>query len=194
MNGYQRRTQAKKEAIIQAASFLFSKRGVTDVSIKEIATKAGVSPVSIYNYFQDKHNLAKQVLITYLDESIQGYEELLGRRIPFSDKLQIIIERKFMTISQVSSSKFSEFAWEDEALQQIYREAATTKAEAIYSKFIELGKEEGMIDSTIPNEAILTYLIQAANTMLQPDYLEASPEYQRGLLKLFFYGILGKKQ
>ncbi|MFA7139378.1 MAG: TetR/AcrR family transcriptional regulator, partial [Bacteroidales bacterium] len=62
MNGYEKRTKLKKNSIISAAWKLFSERGITDVGINEIATLAKVSQVSIYNYFGNKNNLAKEVL------------------------------------------------------------------------------------------------------------------------------------
>ena len=43
MNGYEKRTQAKKEAILNVARELFTKRGIADVKISEIAAKANVS-------------------------------------------------------------------------------------------------------------------------------------------------------
>ncbi|OGO77411.1 MAG: hypothetical protein A2Y23_08390 [Clostridiales bacterium GWB2_37_7] len=193
MNGYERRTNAKKQSIINVAGELFSQRGITDVGISEIAAKAGVSQVSIYNYFGDKNTLAKEVLISYLDKAIKGYEEILERDIPFSEKLEIIMNRKHDVVLEISDSHFSKSAWKDKSLQLIYNEAATTKAISIYTKFIELGKKEGAIAAEIPNDAILAFLFSAASIMLQPDYLQTSPEYKMGILRLSLYGVLGKE-
>ena len=62
LNGYERRTKAKKESIVNAARKRFTTRGITDVSIKEIAAKANVSQVTIYNYFGSKNALQKKCL------------------------------------------------------------------------------------------------------------------------------------
>jgi AcrR family transcriptional regulator len=194
MNGYERRTNAKKESIINAAKELFTERGITDVGISEIAAKAKVSQVSIYNYFGDKNNLAKEALISYLDKAIKGYEEILGRDIPFSEKLKLIMDKKHDYVIEVSSSHFSKYAWEDKTLQQVYKEAATIKAISIYTKFIELGKKEGAIAEDIPNDAILAFLFSSVTIMQQPDYLKTSPEYKMGILNLTLYGMLGKKE
>ena len=113
MNGYERRTQAKKEAIISAAQELFSERGVTDVKVSEIAAKAHVSQVSIYNYFGNKNGLAREVLATYLDKAIKEYEDILGLDIPFSEKLKMIMAKKHDVVIEISRSHFSEYAWED---------------------------------------------------------------------------------
>ncbi|MBB6214246.1 AcrR family transcriptional regulator [Anaerosolibacter carboniphilus] len=194
MNGYEKRTKAKKESIINAARELFTERGITDVGISEIAAKAGVSQVSIYNYFGDKNSLAKEVLISYLDQSIQEYEEILKGDIPFSEKLKIIMDKKHDAVIEVSRSNFSKYAWEDKTLQQVYKEAATIKATSIYTKFIELGKKEGAIDESIPNDAILSFLFSSVSIMQQSDYLKTSLEYKMGILRLFLYGLLGKEE
>lgn len=192
MNGYEKRTKLKKDSIINTAWELFSKRGITDVSINEIATKAKVSQVSIYNYFGDKNNLAKEVLASYLDKAIKGYDEILEREIPFSEKLKIIMEKKHEATTELSRSAFSNDVWKDETFQQLYKEAANSKAISVYNKFIELGKKEGAIDNSIPNDAILAFLLSSVSIIEQTDYLKTSPEYKNGILRLFFYGLLGK--
>lgn len=194
MNGFERRTQAKKEAIIKAALDFFTKRGVTKVSVGEIAAKAHVSPVSIYNYFGDKNGLAKEVLTTYLDQAIKEYEEILARDISFSEKLELIMIKKHDAVREISRSHFSAYAWADKILQQVYKEAATVKAAHIYTKFIELGKKEGVIAEDIPNEAILAYFFSSVSIMQQPGYLKTSDEYKTGIFRLFLYGLLGNEK
>ena len=192
MNGYERRTRAKKDSIINAAWELFSERGITDASISEIATKAKVSQVSIYNYFGDKNTLAKEVLVSYLDKAIKGYDEILERKIPFHEKLNLIIDKKHKATAELSKSAFSKYAWEDKTLQQVYKEAANFKAISGYIKFIELGKKEGAIDKSIPTDAILAFLLSSVSIIEQSDYLKTSPEYKMGILRLFFYGLFGR--
>ena len=194
LNGYEKRTKLKKDSIINAAWELFSERGITDVGISEIAAKAKVSQVSIYNYFRDKNNLAKEVLASYLDKAIKGYDEILEREIPFSEKLKLIMDSKHKATAELSHSALSEYAWEDKTLQQVYKEAAHSKAILAYTKFIELGKQEGAIDKSIPTDAILAYLLSSVSIIEQSDYLKSSPEYKRGILRLFFYGLLGKEK
>lgn len=192
MTGYEKRTNAKKEAIINVARDLFTNRGVTDVGISEIAAKAQVSQVSIYNYFGDKSSLAREALISYLDKSIHEYEEILSRDIPFVEKLNIIIDIKHDSITELSRSNFSEQAWEDKILQQLFKEAAVDKALSIYTKFIELGINEGVIDRSIPKDAILSFLFSSMSIIQSSDYLNTSSEYKMGILRLFLYGLIGK--
>lgn len=193
MNGYERRTKAKKEAIINAARKLFSERGVTDVGISEIAEKAKVSQVTIYNYFGDKNTLAGEALVSYIDAAIREFEVILEKEIPFSEKLKSIVGIKHDMMLEVSSSYFSKYAWEDKALRQILKEAATKRAINLYIRFIELGKNEDAIDKSIPSDAILSYFQSAISVIQSPEFFKTSSEYKMGFLKLFLYGIIGKE-
>ena len=53
-NGFERRKERKKTDILQASLNLFIKYGTKKVAISEIAQKAQVSQVTIYNYFENK--------------------------------------------------------------------------------------------------------------------------------------------
>ncbi|WP_054876644.1 TetR/AcrR family transcriptional regulator [Oxobacter pfennigii] len=192
MNGYEKRTKLKKESILQIATKLFAERGITDVSISEIAAKAGVSQVSIYNYFGDKSNLAKEAFISYIGQVVQEYDELLDKDIPFSEKIEQIMSKKRNAILELSHSGFGRQALEDKALQQIYEEAASIQAQSIYLKFIQVGKKAGALDPSISDDALLKFLLASASIMRQPDYYKKSAEDKKDLLKLFLYGLLGK--
>lgn len=191
MNGYERRTESKKRAIIDAARELFAQYGYSDVSINDIAEESGISHVSIYNYFGDKKSLAVQVLASFLDEAIKEYELILDRDMPFAEKLQQIMDLKTDKIEQTTHSFFSSLAWDDKAFQQVYQEAAYDKAIPIYTRFIELGKKDGAIDPTIPTDAILAYILQVMPLLQHKDYLKTPADYKQGLFKLFLYGIVG---
>ncbi len=193
MNGYERRTQAKKKAIIEAAQELFAHHGYKNVGINEIAEKSGISHVSIYNYFGDKKGLAVEALASILDKAIEDYEKALAQDIPFAEKLKQIMELKYSKIEEVTRSYFSTLAWDDKAFQEIYQEAAYVKAVPVYMRFIELGKEEGAIDPHIPTDAIMAYIFQVMPLLQHKDYLQTSTDYKWGLFKLFLYGILGKE-
>jgi len=149
MNGYEKRTAAKKAAIIEVARELFTQRGIQDVSISEIASQANVSQVSIYNYFDDKNALAKEAFISYVETEIGRYEQILEQDIPFTEKLEIIIMSKSSMVNQIALSHFNEQALDDKILHQVFQEALLERAIVVYNKFIEMGKIEGVIDKNI---------------------------------------------
>ena len=192
MNGYEKRTAAKKAAIIDAAREMFAKRGMRDVSISEIAKGANVSQVSIYNYFYDKNALAKEAFAAYIEAEIAAFEQILGLDIPFEKKTELIVQGKIDMAGQTSSSHFNEKALGDKALQQVFQEAVSERAAAVYEKFIELGKREGYIDMGIPTDAIMHYFMASMAIFSQSEYMKKPAEYKIGMINLFLYGIIGK--
>ncbi len=193
MNGYEKRTQAKKESILRAARTLFAERGVSEVGVGEIAAQAGVSQVSIYNYFGAKDCLVREVLLSYLEKAMHTYEEILEQDLPFVEKLHQMLIQKQNTIIEISRAQFSRSAWEDKTLQRLFREAAREKAVSIYLRFIEQGKKEGVIDEKLPNEAIIAYMTASMAIIQSPEYLSTPAEYKLAIIHLFLYGLLKEK-
>lgn len=89
-----------------------------------------------------------------MDKAIKGYDEILEREIPFSEKFKLIMDKKYKATAELSSSAVSKYAWEDKTLQQLYKKTANSKAISVCIRFIELGKKEGVIDKSIPNDAM----------------------------------------
>ncbi|WP_194841655.1 TetR/AcrR family transcriptional regulator [Sporosarcina obsidiansis] len=54
--------EEKKQIMIDAAVHLFSKKSFSDVSIRDIAKKAEVSPALIYKYFNDQQHLYAEAM------------------------------------------------------------------------------------------------------------------------------------
>ena len=63
--------QGAREALISAASELFSAHGTDGVSVRQIAEAAGVSAAMIHYYFKDKRGLMRAVLERGLDRILE---------------------------------------------------------------------------------------------------------------------------
>lgn len=191
MNGYEKRTQAKKEAIVAAARDLFTARGVQGVSIREIAKSAHVSQVSIYNYFGDKQSLAKEAFISFIEAAINAFGQVLESDVPFTEKIDQILRDKSDIVDQIAMSHFDERAWDDKVLRQIFGETVKDKAVVLYRQFIETGKAGGFINKDIPTEAVVAYVTGSLSLFQHPDFLGTPPDYKMGIMKLFLYGLIG---
>ncbi len=193
MNGFERRTQQKRDAILAAAEALFLEQGITGVSVSDVAKRAGVSPVTIFKYFGDKMTLARETLMVYMDDAMTQYEAMLDRDIPFMEKMRLTLDQKQQGIALVGRSPMDSAAWTDPVLQRMLKEVSLVRGVPLYLKLIECGKREGVIDPTIPNEAILDYFAMFLTLLDQPDFMQRSAEYMMGLVKLAFYGLIGKE-
>ena len=180
MNQYQKTTEKKKQAIIQAALQLFKEKGFKETSIKSIAEVAEVSPVSIYNYFGGKDNLVALCVNDLFEEVTQQAEDILNSNLDFKTKLN-----QAFSLCQEKMVKEPTFS-------TLLAKAITAKKRDIYRAYIELGKEEGAIAEDLSTELILNVmdaLNSMGNQLDNSDNLETEVEQ---IHQIFLYGIFGK--
>lgn len=194
MNQYQKTTEKKKQAIIQAALHLFKEKGFKETSIKSIAEVAKVSPVSIYNYFGSKDNLVALCVNDLFEEITQQAEDILKSNLAFNTKLDQALDLCQGKMSQQISDYFQDKTVRDPAFSSLLTKAITAKKRDIYRTYINLGKEEGLIARDLSTELILNVmdaLNSVGNQLAYNDNLETDVKQ---IHQIFFYGILGKKK
>lgn len=194
MNQYQKTTEKKKQAIIQAALQLFKEKGFKDTSIKSIAEAAEVSPVSIYNYFGSKDNLVALCVNDLFEEITQQAEDILNSNLDFKTKLDHAFALCQEKMSQQISDYFQDKLVEDSVFSTLLTKAITAKKRDIYRAYIKVGKEEGLIAEDLSTELILNVmdaLNGMGNQIADSDNLETEVEQ---IHQIFLYGIFGKKK
>ena len=194
MNQYQKTTEKKKQAIIQAALRLFKEKGFKETSIKSIAEVAEVSPVSIYNYFGSKDNLVTLCVNNLFEEITQQAEDILNSDLDFKTKLDQAFALCQEKMSQQISDYFQDKTVRDPAFSSLLTKAITAKKRDIYRTYINLGKEEGLIARDLSTELILNVmdaLNSVGNQLAHSDNLETDVKQ---IHQIFLYGILGKKK
>ena len=194
MNQYQKTTEKKKQAIIQAALRLFKEKGFKETSIKSIAEVAEVSPVSIYNYFKSKDKLVALCVNDLFEEITQQAEDILKSNLAFNTKLDQALDLCQEKMSQQISYYFQDKTLRDPAFSSLLTKAITAKKRDIYRTYINLGKEEGLIARDLSTELILNVmdaLNSVGNQLAHSDNLETDVKQ---IHQIFLYGILGKKK
>ena len=194
MNQYQKTTEKKKQAIIQAALRLFKEKGFKETSIKSIAEVAEVSPVSIYNYFGSKDNLVALCINDLFEEITQQAEDILKSNLAFNTKLDQALDLCQEKMSQQISYYFQDKTLRDPAFSSLLTKAITAKKRDIYRTYINLGKEEGLIARDLSTELILNVmdaLNSVGNQLAHSDNLETDVKQ---IHQIVLYGILGKKK
>ena len=193
MNQYQKTTEKKKQAIIQAALQLFKEKGFKETSIKSIAEVAEVSPVSIYNYFGGKDNLVALCVNDLFEEVTQQAEDILNSNLDFKTKLNQAFSLCQEKMSRQISDYFQDKMVKEPTFSTLLAKAITVKKRDIYRAYIELGKEEGLIAEDLSTELILNVmdaLNGMGNQLDHSDNLETEVDQ---IHQIFLYGIFGKK-
>ena len=192
MNNFEIRTNKKKLAIIDAAKKLFKDKGFISVSIKEIASNANVSQVSIYNYFGSKDALVGECVSSLMNEILDQAREILHSKMDFKEKLV----KALSLCSDDSNNSFNEYfsreALKDSALLKLLTESLTKEKLKLYKEYIDIGKKEGIIDKSLSTETILKLLEIILVNHTDFDNSNVSHCYLQELQKILFHGILVK--
>ena len=192
MNNFEIRTNKKKLAIIDAAKKLFKDKGFISVSIKEIASKANVSQVSIYNYYGSKDALVGECVSSLMNEVLDKAREILHSKMNFKEKLV----KALSLCSDDSNNSFNEYfsreALKDSALLKLLTESLTKEKLKLYKEYIDIGKKEGIIDKSLSTETILKLLEIILINHTDFDNSNVPHCYLQELQKILFHGILVK--
>ena len=196
MNGFERRKGKKKESIRRASMELFKTFGFRKVSINDIASKAGVSPATIYNHFGSKEELVRDVIKGLLQEVAEKYWAIMDSERPFLEKLELIIFDKTELSRQYEGELIQAVASNDPELQELV-ESISQKALKRMAGFFREGKRLGYINPRVSDEAALLYFDILRKGFLAHPELFASPEHNaelvRDLASLYLYGLMGKR-
>lgn len=191
-DGYARRTRRTKAAILSAARSLFLTRGPLATSMADIATHAGVSPVTIYNHFDGKEELLGIVVRAHLDAQLTKAESILDLELPFEEKVARMFALGQPEDEAVSDQSLASFDWADPKIQAIYDRFLTERQVPFILRFLEMGKREGAIKEDLSVEAVVAYMTAFRAISRDPALLQKGKNYLASLSHLFFYGLLGR--
>jgi AcrR family transcriptional regulator len=192
MNGFERRRQQKKDSILKAAKELFSQYGYNKVTIAEIAKKASVSQVSIYNFFKSKENLKQVLLKNLVNDSFLEIKQILGSHVSIKIKLEKLIVLKINFFKNLFNHFFPKYV-ESNIYEEQVAEEVSKKIEIQTYNLVEDGKKQGLLDNSVSTQTIGTFLeiIQYyfSNNPNAVAKFEKNPELAKELPSLFLKAI-----
>lgn len=142
---YRSKTTRRKKKIIQIATQLFSEKSYHDVTIDEVAAKAGIAKGTIYLYFESKEKLYLEIL-EYGFESIESLiEKEVAKTDPASEKLKKVLRlifgfyRQNLDVLRILSRDETHLIREHYQFTEHWRERRIK----LYEKILEKGVKEG---------------------------------------------------
>lgn len=193
MDGFEKRRNDKKKAIMQTALELFDQYGFDRVTVTEIADKAHVSKVSIYNFFESKDNLRRIIIKDILDENIEKIKALIEKEVTFVDKMEEYIQVRTWYYSKYSLRFFFEAVENDPELQR-YLDDFNAVNKRLAMEIIDEGKHFGIFSPDASNAAIEIYIDMIQTYLMYNkkirDRIEHNPALVRELNMLFLDGLI----
>lgn len=197
MNGFERKKEQKKKAILQAALELFKLHGFKKVSISDIARAADVSQVTIYNHFGSKDGLIREAVKALLSRILDKAREIIREDKSFPEKLEAIIFDKAKIASDYQGALMQAAVRNDPEMQDWIESFWQEDVRQVTLELLEEGKRGGYINPEQSEELLLLYLeLLRRGVFASPDLIdkiEPDVEVYRELNYLFIYGLMGKK-
>ena len=195
MDGFERRKEQKKESIRRAALELFQNYGFKKVSVNDIAERAGVSQVTIYNHFGSKEALVCDVLRWYAMILLAKYKNMIESDRPFLEKLEDIVFDKSEVVSQFQGELLRNWMQNDPSMQAFIEDLLANHVVPVARNLLEEGIQQGYIDRRFSSETIMTYfeIIRRGlfSTPEMSERAEKNPALMKELIELMTYGLNG---
>ncbi|MFC1949499.1 TetR/AcrR family transcriptional regulator [Chloroflexota bacterium] len=198
MDGFERRKERKKGSIRQAALELFSKYGFKKVSLNDIAHKANVSHVTIYNHFGSKEELVQDVIKTEISALVERARTIIKGDKPFLEKLELIIFNKAELASQYQGQMMRVVIMDNPEMQQFIQSVWQQEVNQLITDLVDEGKRLGYVNKELSQEAVFYYFeIIRRGSLTSIDLLaniKVDAKLARDLNYLFLYGLVDKKE
>lgn len=198
MNGFERRKEQKKESIRRAALELFHAYGFRKVSISDIAHRAGVSQVTIYNHFGSKDELVHDIVKTVFQDYMEKYRTIIKGEKSFTEKLEIIVFEKTELASHYQGEWMQTVVQSYPEIQQFIETIWQQEVNQLMFDFFEEGKKQGYVNPELSQEALLLYFeIWRKGILASPSLIaniDNSEKLMRDLISLSLYGLVGEKE
>lgn len=195
MDGFTKRTERKRQAIEDAALTRLMAEGSGSLRIEDIAKGAGVSQVTIYNYYGSKQALLNAVIKRYLKEVQLEFENIVNdQALLFPEKMKHLFLMKKKGSKLIDLGVLKSLLDESGELKQYAEEFYYKVSLPVFMAFLEQGKQEGYFKQEVSIDSILIYY-EMMKSALEKQYERFAnhPDAERlveEITHLFFYGFL----
>ena len=177
----------RRQELLDTAMRLFVERGVEEVSIRDIADAADVTPGLIYHYFDSKTDLFNEVLDSYASQCAEVDIQILDNpSLAFSEKIDALLD----AIAQEEHRPYHEFfhksgnrAFHDQLSRRMcdlirphlaqaliveaYRRGATLRSAETLADFITHGLINVLSDPDTPDPQVLEHVREYIDALLE---------------------------
>lgn len=191
MDGFQRRKEQSRGNILKATETLLAKHGNDKVSISDIASKAGVSQVTIYNLFGSKDSLIYDCIRIITNRLIEHFREVSKLDKPYPEKLEDIFN--FAIEINESYPGLRDVDYLNHPQLRQLRGSLLEQERQTFLEFIKEGQKQGYLNPDLSDESIEVYFEVILQGMNSNPELHArkqhNPKLFHDFLLIMLYGF-----
>ncbi|MFC1683162.1 TetR/AcrR family transcriptional regulator [Candidatus Zixiibacteriota bacterium] len=192
MNGQDEGKISKKQRqIVKTATDLFTRFGIKRVSVEEICQRAGASKMTFYKYFRNKLDLLRHIWREWIDEGYARLDEIDSLEIPFSEKMQKIIDYKTELVSKMSPEFIDQVLHTNPEMTAVLREIFED-SHRLFMDFVIKAQDRGDMRKMRPEFvlAVMDKLYELAHDERLRRIYPNHVEFTREINSFLFFGIL----
>ncbi|MFB9329219.1 TetR/AcrR family transcriptional regulator [Paenibacillus aurantiacus] len=196
MNGFEQRAQRIKETIMDTTLRMMGAWEPKRLRIADIAKEAGVSQVTIYNYFGSKERLLRETFKRYIDRSIEEFRVHMDGGYSFKETIAFIMFNEQQSYMTKSLDLIQELMVDDKVMFAYIEEQYATIVIPLFGELIERGRASGEVSEKVTVPIVMAYIrmfMSQTGELLEMAKQGGDPgAFIEELTHLFFYGICGK--
>lgn len=198
MNGYEKRTQEKKNQVLEATfNLLNTDAGIENLTMDDIAKNANVGKTSIFKYFGSKENLIHEVFKHFLYKMGETARKIMLENKPFEETLITMTQNKINYLDKINKRFYLDLMdfltkKSDNGLSLMMKQYA----EESFSIMLDLfhrGRKEGKVDLKYSDEFLLLYFEALVEGISSPQIYEKILPYTAEWTELLIKGIAPRK-
>lgn len=157
-----------KSRIYQSTLELFEQNGTADLSVEEIAARAGISKPTFYFYYESKYDVIKEIMHRYDEVFYESLQETLKDK-PVAEKLYLLIENVFRLVRDKIGKKMIRELYQSRLAEKHITHASVATEMRFYREMLDLleeGQRQGIYLSYYTPDQLAVFVLCAMNGAL----------------------------
>ncbi len=197
LDGFEKRTNAKKKQILDAAFALMnSDQGIKNLKIDTLAANANVGKTTIFKYFGSKETIIHEVFKRYINYLITDAKQIIQENRSFEETLIALSHNKMHFIEHMHHQFYLDLM----AYVTTSQGNGLSVLMRIYSKeslnimldLFHRGRKEGKVDLKYSDEFLLLYFQAIVEGISNPKIYENLAPYTEEWTEMLIKGLAPK--
>ncbi|MCE3198709.1 TetR/AcrR family transcriptional regulator [Paenibacillus sonchi] len=199
MNGFEKRTQAKKNQVLEATfNLMNTDAGLENLTMDEIAENSKVGKTTIFKYFGNKENLIHEVFKYFLNKMGETARGIMAENKPFEETLIAMSQNKIHYLDKINKKFYLDLMdfftkKGDDGLSLMMQQFAKESFSIMLDLF-HRGRKEGKVDLKYSDEFLLLYFQALVEGISSPQIYEKIIPYTAQWTELMIKGIAPSPQ
>lgn len=194
MNGFEKRTQEKKNQVLEATfNLINTDAGIENVTVDEIARHSNVGKTTIFKYYGSKENLIHEVFKYFLTQMGETAREIMAENKPFEETIIAMSQNKINYLEKINKQFYlalmDYFTKKDDDGLSLMMQQYVKESYGLMLDLFHRGRKEGKVDLKYSDEFLLIYFQALVEGISSPHIYPKILPYTAQWTELLIKGI-----